>query len=192
MPITPKIYVVAGPNGAGKTTFAKKFLPDYTGCREFVNADLIAAGLSPLNPDAAATTAGRLMLEQIHKLASQKRDFAFETTLSGLHYAQFFTKLKKQGYKIHIFYLWVPGVSLALKRIAARVRAGGHNVPSKIVARRYKKSLCNLFHRYWMIADTISFIDNSASTPRLVAIKNNGDLHIYDAETFSFIKGAAK
>ncbi|MDD2773828.1 MAG: hypothetical protein PHP45_09070, partial [Elusimicrobiales bacterium] len=106
------IYVVAGPNGAGKTTFAKKFLPDYVGCLEFVNADLIAAGLSPLNPDAAATPAGRLMLERIHSLSSQNKSFAMETTLSGLSYAGFFTEIKKREYKLHIFYLWIPDVKL--------------------------------------------------------------------------------
>lgn len=186
-----KVYVVAGANGAGKTTFAKRFLPEYSGCLEFVNADLIAAGISPLNPDASATQAGRLMLERIHRLAGQRKDFAFETTLSGLHYLKFLSELKKQGYGVHVFYLWIPSVRLAFQRIAERVRQGGHNVPQKIVTRRFKKSLYNLFNRYWAVADTISLLDNSASAPRLIALKNNGSLNILDGKLFAYIQGIA-
>ena len=131
----PRLYVVAGPNGAGKTTFARKFLPDYAHCKQFVNADLIASGLSPFSPEAAALRAGRLLLEQIRLLARARSDFGFETTLAGVTYVSIFSKLKAEGYRIHLFFLWVPTVELALARIADRVRRGGHDVLEPVVRR---------------------------------------------------------
>lgn len=186
------IYVVAGSNGAGKTTFAKKFLPDYERCLEFINADLIAAGLSPLHPAAAAAAAGRLVLELIGKALAQNKSFAFETTLSGLSYAGMLSRAKKQGYRVHIIYLWIPGTALALKRIAERVKAGGHNVPRAAVLRRYAKSLRNIFNLYWAIADTVSLMDNSGPAPKLIAVKNGVNLDIREKALFLRMQGAAK
>ncbi|MBW1703219.1 MAG: zeta toxin family protein, partial [Deltaproteobacteria bacterium] len=114
----PKVYIIAGPNGAGKTTFATKFLPRYAECTEFVNADLIASALSPFVPDRAAFRAGRLMLDQIHLLADRGIDFGFETTLAGKGYVRLLHNLKGRGYSIHLFYLWVHGIEIALERIA--------------------------------------------------------------------------
>ena len=125
----PNVYIIAGPNGAGKTTFARQFLPLYAKCKNFVNADLIAQGLAPFSPETMGIKAGRILLEQIHHLAEQKSDFAFESTLSGTAYVSFLQKLKSKGYVIHIFYLWVPKVELSLARIKERVAKGGHNVP---------------------------------------------------------------
>lgn len=120
----PNLYVVAGPNGAGKSTFARLFLPEYADCREFVNADLIAAGLSPFNPESLALQAGRLMLERIEALAAARVDFGFETTLAGKSWLPVLQKLRERGYRLHIFFLWIPGPELALKRIEER-GAGG-------------------------------------------------------------------
>jgi predicted ABC-type ATPase len=135
----PKLYIISGPNGAGKTTFAKEFLPDYVDCLEFVNADLIASGLSPFSPESAAIRAGRLMLERIHLLANRRIDFGFETTLSGKGYLRLLRGLKDRGYRISLFFLWVNNIEIALARIADRVRRGGHNVPEEIVRSRFHR-----------------------------------------------------
>lgn len=183
----PKLYVIAGSNGAGKTTFAKKFLPDYGHCHEFINADLIAAGLAPLEPTRAAFAAGRIVLERLRKLAGQKVDFGFETTLSGKSYVQFLKRLKRNGYEILFFYLWIPNPSLALKRIQERVAMGGHNVPKPAVVRRFGKSLKNLFGLYWNLADKILLLDNSSLKPELVAMKTGSQLKIYNQSIYELI-----
>jgi len=188
----PKLYIVAGPNGAGKTTFAKKFLPEQVHCLEFVNADLIAAGLSPLNVKAAEVRAGWLMLDRIHELAGQKKDFAFETTLAGLSYVNFLKKMKAGGYEIHLFYLWISDAKLALKRIAERVKAGGHDVPAKVVERRFAKSLNNLFKIYWNLAESVSLIDNSGSIPKAIASERASIREVFIPELFGKIKLEAK
>src|SRR5499433_3158748 len=115
------VYIIAGPNGAGKTTFAREFLPNYAGCRNFINADLIAEGLSPFSPQSAAVRASRLMLEEIGLSVQRGIDFGFETTLSGRGHLNLVRRLKKRGYAIHFFYLWIPSVELALSRIRERV-----------------------------------------------------------------------
>ena len=129
----PAVYVIAGPNGAGKTTFARKFLPRYADCRNFINADLIAEGVSPFEPAAAAFRAGRLMLEQIELFASRKADFGFETTLAGTTYLNLIRRLRRQGYVVHVLFLWVPSVELAVSRVRGRVLNGGHDVPEGVV-----------------------------------------------------------
>ena len=143
----PNLYIIAGFNGAGKTTFARKFLPEYVECLEFVNADLIAGGLSPFAPEKAAIHAGRLMLEQIHFLAKRGLDFGFETTLSGKTYVKLLRDIRKR-YLIHIFFLWIPNVELAIERINLRVRNGGHHIPEAIVHRRFSRSLPNFLRFY--------------------------------------------
>ena len=125
------VYIVAGPNGSGKTTFATEFLPEYARCKHFVNADLIAKGLSPFSPGAAVITAGKLVLEQIHQFANKGVDFAFETTLSGKLYINLFKSFKKKGYRIHLFFLWIPEAELAISRIKGRVAQGGHDVDAR-------------------------------------------------------------
>ena len=142
------VYIIAGPNGSGKTTFAVKFLPEYAKCPNFINADLIAHGLSPFSPGAAAIKAGKLVLEQIHEFAKKRVDFAFETTLSGKLYVNLFKSLKEKGYKIHIFFLWVPDADLVISRIKSRVAQGGHDVPVRDVLRRFNRSISNFFKLY--------------------------------------------
>ena len=174
------VYIVAGPNGAGKTTFARQFLPLYANCRNFVNADLIAQGLAPFAPESAAIKAGRILLEQIHSLVDQRADFSFESTLSGKTYIAFLKNLKSKGYAVHIFFLWIPDVDLALARVQERVANGGHNVPAKDVRRRFIKSFGNFLDFYKPLADYWSILDNSTIPPRLI-VRGKGDkLEIFD------------
>jgi predicted ABC-type ATPase len=180
----PNLYIIAGPNGAGKTTFARKFLPDYLKCLEFVNVDLIANGLSPFDPERAALRAGRIMLEQIHSLAERGADFGFETTLSGKTYVKLLQDMRKRGYLIHIFFLWITNVKLALERIELRIRNGGHHIPESIVRRRFDRSLPNFLRFYKPLADSWAIFDNSGDTPKIIAFEESGKLEILDSGLF--------
>jgi predicted ABC-type ATPase len=180
----PEIHVIAGPNGAGKTTFALTYLPRYAGCLQFVNADLIAAGLSPFAPETAAVTAGRLMLGQIHRLAAQRADFALETTLAGGGHQAMLRNYRQQGYVVSLYFLWLPTVQLALERVAERVRKGGHNVPEEDVRRRYRRGVRNLFQDYRPLLDTWFVFDNSGPDPRAVAVEHAGALSVVDQQIF--------
>jgi predicted ABC-type ATPase len=164
----PRCIVIAGPNGAGKTTFARQFLPGDARVVHFVNADLIAGGLSPLQPDLAAIAAGRLVLKEIDRLADSHADFAFETTLSGLTYARRLRRWKQGGYRVEIVYLKLRSTHLALRRIAARVRQGGHDVPRTDVVRRFRRGWKNFERVYRPLADSWAMYENSARTPRLL------------------------
>ena len=144
----PTAYVIAGPNGAGKTTFATEFLPDFVHCREFVNADLIAAGLSPFAPETQAMRAGRLSLTRIKELAEARRDFGFETTLAGRGYVNLLDGLRRSGYRVILFFLWLPSAEMAVARVANRVRQGGHNIPEATIRRRFEAGLRNFFRMY--------------------------------------------
>ena len=181
------IYIIAGPNGSGKTTFAKKFLPLYAHCENFINADLIAQGLSPFSPSIAAMKAGRLVLDQIRDFAGKGLNFAFETTLSGKTYASFFKAIKNKGYRIYLFFLWIPNASLALGRIKDRVASGGHDVPTTDVRRRFRRSVENFFKIYEPLLDSWMLFDNSEEIPRLVAERVGGKLSIKDAQLFNKI-----
>lgn len=167
----------------GKTTFAREFLPNYADCRNFVNADLIAAGLSPFSPESAGVRAGRLVLEEIERFARQGVDFGFESTLSGRSYLNLIRDLKTLGYAIHIFFLTLPSVELALSRIRKRVIKGGHNVPEPDVRRRFDRSIRNFLLCYQSLADTWMLFDNS-QRPSIVAFKKRGDLRIIKVETY--------
>ena len=142
---TPTVYVIAGPNGAGKTTFASKFLPGFVQCREFLNADLIAAGLSPFAPETQNVRAGRLLLERIEALAGERADFGFETTLSGRTYVKLLGDMKAMGYRLVLFFLWLPSAEMAVARVESRVKGGGHGVPPEDVERRYSAGLRTFF-----------------------------------------------
>ena len=180
----PNLYIIAGPNGAGKTTFAHKFLPQYADCREFVNADLIAGGLSPFDPEKAAFQAGRLMLEQIYSFAKRGLDFGFETTLSGKTYVKILKDLEKRGYFIHLFFLWISTVKLALERIELRVRNGGHNIPEAVVLRRFDRRLPIFFRCYQPLADSWTIFDNSEDIPKMSAFEEAGKLEVLDPDMF--------
>ena len=165
---SPRCIIIAGPNGAGKTTFAREFLLRETGVIHFVNADLIAGGLSPLRPELAARQAGRLVLTELIRLAKAREDFAFESTLSGRTYLRLLNRWKAAGYWIEIVFLSLPSVQLALHRIATRVRQGGHDVPRADALRRFDRSWHNFHTLYRSLADTWSVYDNSGDSPRLL------------------------
>lgn len=183
----PNLYIIAGPNGAGKTTFARTFLPQYVGCLEFVNADLIATGLSPFIPERAAIHAGRLMLEQIRSLAERGLDFGFETTLSGKTFVNLLQAMKKRGYRIRIFFLWIGNVKLALERIRLRVQNGGHPIPEAIVRRRFGRSLPNFFRFYKPLADSWTIFDNSRDVPKMIAFEESGKIEVLDPDLFDIL-----
>ena len=180
----PTLHIIAGPNGAGKTTFARDFLPQFTSCKQFVNADLIAQGLSPFAPEAAALKAGRLMLGQLEEMASRREDFAFETTLSGKSYAPWLRRLKGDGYAIRLYFLWLPTVDMSLARVAFRVQHGGHFVPDEDVRRRYRRGLRNLFRLYRTEVDSWILFENSEPTPRIIAFEEQGRLQVVEPALF--------
>jgi predicted ABC-type ATPase len=155
-----RIVIISVPNGAGKTTFAREFLPNEANCPTFVNADLIAAGLSPFAPDLAAFKAGRLMLEAIADYVKRGVSFAFETTLSGLTYARMIPVWRSSGYSVDLAFLSLPDVEMAIERVAMRVKQGGHNVPEKVIRRRFVHGIAN-FERYKRLVDSWQLYDNS-------------------------------
>jgi predicted ABC-type ATPase len=165
----PGRAAVVVPNGAGKTTFAMRYLPRIVSCRNFVNADMIAQGLSPLDTHSVEAEAGRIFLRRINELIKDRADFAFETTLSGRAYARLFRRLRDAGFAVVLFYLWIPGVEFSAARVASRVENGGHDIPPDAIARRYLKSLRNLFLLYMPLADRTLIFDNSAEKAMLIA-----------------------
>ena len=164
----PRCLLIAGPNGAGKTTFAREYLPNDARVLNFVNADLIASGLSPLRPELAAVAAARLMLDEIDRLVERRADFAWESTLSGLGHVKRLQIMRRLGYHVEIIYLRLASSRLALRRIAARVRQGGHNVPKADVLRRFSRSWQNFETRYRPLANAWAVYDNSSKPPKLV------------------------
>lgn len=160
-----KILVIAGPNGAGKTTFAQEFLPAEAACPHFVNADLIAAGLSPLTPDAVAIRAARIMLEQIHRHVKNRAGFAFETTLSGRIYARLIPKWQADGYLVKLFFLQLPSPDMAIARVRQRVSTGGHNVPEDVIRRRFHAGWRNFLNLYKPMVNEWVLYDNSGDEP---------------------------
>lgn len=165
---TARCIVIAGPNGAGKTTFAREFLPKDAGIVHFVNVDLLASGLSPLEPELAALAAGRLLLKELDRLVKAKADFAFESTLSGVAYLPRLRRWKASGYRIEMVFLKVESPQLALRRIATRVRQGGHDVPARDVMRRFDRGWANFRTVYQPLADKWAVYDNSGETPILL------------------------
>lgn len=180
-----ELYIIGGSNGAGKTTFAKAFLPRYvqSGVR-FINPDLIAAGLSPFDPDAVAARAGRLMLDEVGRAIRTGVPFAFESTLSGKTYLRLIRQAQSAGYVMRLFYLWVPDPALAVARIHDRVESGGHDVPEAAVHRRYSRTLNNFFNLYRPLMDTVHFFDNTGDMPELVFKDENGGTEVYNPMLF--------
>lgn len=166
--MTPRVLIIAGPNGAGKTTFATDFLPGEAACPNFVNADLIAAGLSPFDPDAAAMRAGRLMIAEIRRYVDAKLSFAFETTLSGRRYARLIPGWRRLDYRVELYFLHLRSVRLALARVKARVAQGGHYVPPDIVRRRFHEGWRNFRTIYRPLVDHWELYDNSGAAPYLL------------------------
>ena len=185
----PHIIVIAGPNGAGKSTTAPALLQGALKVTEFVNADIIAQGLSAFRPETAAFHAGRVMLERIHYLANERVDFAFETTLSSRTFAPWIEGLRQTGYDCHIVFLWLPSPEFAIARVQERVRMGGHNVPDKIVMRRYHAGIRNFFQLYQALTESWRFYDNSdPAGPRVIAAGKGKEVQIVeDIETWNII-----
>lgn len=169
MPIVPRrVLIIAGPNGAGKTTFAREFLPQEANCPIFVNADLIAAGLSPFVPESAGISAGRVMLAEIHRHFSAGESFAFETTLAGHGYARLIPRWQTASYKVKLIFLRLENADAAVARVAERVRQGGHNVPEAVIRRRFRSGLENFNTIYAPLVDAWALYDNSGSEPVLL------------------------
>ena len=166
---SPQVIVLAGPNGAGKTTLAPFLLRDQLGVLEYVNADPIALGLSGFDAGSVAFEAGRVMLRRLQDLSGQRRTFAFETTLAARSYARWISGLRERGYRFQLSFVWLRSADLALERVHARVRTGGHNVAEEIIRRRFRNGLKNLWRLYMPLADAWSVYDNSwPSDPVLI------------------------
>ena len=188
----PTVYVIAGPNGAGKTTFASEFLPDFVQCREFLNADLIAAGLSPFAPETQNVRAGRLLLERISELASERADFGFETTLSGRTYVKLLGDMRQNGYRVVLFFLWLPSADMAVARVENRVKQGGHSVPPDDIRRRYVAGVRNLFRLYRPILDDWWLYNASSLPPKLIAAKERDQLTVKQKRLYRRIEQQAE
>lgn len=173
----PHIFIIAGPNGAGKTTFAREFLPNEAATPAFVNADLIAAGLSPFNPDAAAIEAGRLMLAQIAAHVRKHESFAFETTLSGKGYARQIPRWREAGYQVSLWFLSLPAADFAVARVAQRVSEGGHNVPEDVIRRRFDAGQANFHNLYRPLVNRWALYDNSGAAPVLLDEGGSPETH---------------
>jgi predicted ABC-type ATPase len=181
----PNLYIIAGCNGAGKTTASFTILPEILKVREFVNADSIAAGLSPFNVESVAFEAGRIMLKRIQQLMEEKEDFAFETTLSTRSYASSIKKAKTKGYKISLLYFWLISPDFAKQRVAKRVSKGGHNIPDEVVGRRYYRGISNLLNLYTPIVDNWTVIDNMDVEPNIIVRGSKKEEMILNSELWS-------
>jgi len=184
-----KLYIIAGCNGAGKTTASFTILPEILDCKEFVNADEIAKGLSPFQPEKVSFEAGRIMLNRINDLLSENKNFAFETTLSTRSYKNKLAEAKEKGYRITLLFFWLQNTDLAKERVKTRVFEGGHNIEPEIIERRYIKGIKNLFDIYLPIVDGALIFDNSEGKHELLAHKQiDGILNIVNQEKFKLLK----
>jgi predicted ABC-type ATPase len=186
----PTVYVIAGPNGAGKTTFASEFLPGFVQCREFLNADLIAAGLSPFAPETQNLRAGRLLLERIGQLVQERVNFGFETTLAGRSYVKLLGRMKTSGYRLTLFFLWLPSEELAVDRVETRVKQGGHSIPPDDI--RYVAGLRNFFRLYRPIVDDWWLYDASRLPLKLIASVERGRLIVEHKQLYQRIEQQAE
>ncbi|MCX5684105.1 MAG: AAA family ATPase [Planctomycetota bacterium] len=184
----PSVVVLAGPNGAGKSTSAPLLLRGALGVSEFVNADVIARGLSGFQPEGAALAAGRVMLARLRELARRRESFAFETTMASRLLARWLAGLIAKGYRFHLVFLWLPSADMAVARVAERVRLGGHAVPEETVRRRYDVGLRNFLHLYRPLAESWRVYDNSETPARLVALgKGRAVTRVLDRSTWALI-----
>jgi predicted ABC-type ATPase len=185
----PNLYIISGCNGAGKTTASYSLLPEMLNCREFVNADEIARGLSPFRPEAASIDAGRIMLMRMEDMLQVRQDFAIETTLATKSYASFIRKAQATGYFVTLLYFWLSTPELAIKRVENRVKGGGHNIPEDVIRRRYASGIRNLFSLYMPASDYWMVINNSQNPFTIVAEgKKEVIIEIHDQDVFHKIK----
>ncbi|MBP3227181.1 MAG: zeta toxin family protein [Bacteroidaceae bacterium] len=183
-----KLYIISGPNGAGKTTASYTVLPDVLNCREFVNADEIARGLSPFNPASVAVEAGRLMLARIKTLLEQGQTFAIETTLATRSYINLVRQAQQKGYVVSLLYIWIESPELAIRRVAERVSKGGHDIPENVIRRRYRLGLQNLFGLYMPKVDDWIIVNNTHPPRRTIAQGTQTSQITYENDTFNKIK----
>lgn len=181
----PTLYIIGGCNGAGKTTASKSLLPEILNCREFVNADAIAAGISPYAPEKVALQAGRIMLERIKQLIEEKQTFAIETTLSTRSYAGLVKNCKELGYRVVLIFFWLKSSKLAIQRVADRVSKGGHHIENTVIKRRYEKGIKNLFSLFIPLADRAFLFNNSGSQPTVIAEYSANTTVIVNKEVFN-------
>jgi len=185
----PNLYIIGGANGSGKTTTAKQILPYFLNVYEYLNADEIAAGLSPFRPESVAIQAGKLMLKRLNYFVEHQTDFAFETTLSGLNYLRFLRKCQTQNYQINLIYFWLRSPDLAIARVRQRVASGGHNIPEETIIRRYYRGQKNLIQSYLPLCQTWIIYDNSTFPSQLVATYNpEQQITLYQAEIWEQIQ----
>lgn len=183
------LYIIAGCNGAGKTTASFTILPEIIECKEFVNADEIAKGLSPFQPEKVSFEAGRIMLKRIEGLLNENESFGFETTLSTKSYKNKILNAKQNGYTVTLLFFWLNNVELAKERVKTRVKEGGHNIPNKVIERRYIKGIKNLFDIYLDIVDGALIFDNSFGKHELIAQKiEYEDIVISNAKKYNELK----
>ena len=187
----PNLYIISGCNGAGKTTASYTILPEMLNCKEFVNADEIAKGLSPFQPETVSFHAGRIMLQRINELLDQNVDFGIETTLTTLSYQKTIEFAKTKGFSITLLFFWLNDVNLAIERVKTRVAEGGHNIPEEVIVRRYKKGILNLTKVFVNLCDYWLVIDNS-SRPYAFIAEGNGELVtiVYNKENWDKIQNA--
>ena len=189
MPNFSKLYIIAGCNGAGKTTASFTILPEILGCKEFINADEIAKGLSPFQPESVAVQAGRIMLARMDELLQKGETFAFETTLATKSYKQKIEWAQANGYEVTLLFFWLRNVTMAKERVAQRVAEGGHSIPSQTIERRYHNGIGNLFAIYMDMVDICYIFDNSEGRKELIAQKErHKDIVIYNNDKFNLIK----
>lgn len=184
------LYLLAGCNGAGKTTAAYTLLPNLLNCREFVNADEIARGLSPFQPETVSIQAGRLMLGRLHELLAAGESFALETTLATRIYLPIIAAAREQGYFVDLFFFWLHSPDLAVERVKSRVREGGHFIPELTIRRRYEGGLRQFFQSYRMVVDSWSFVNNSEGAANLIASGTFGETVVVDADIWLQLTGA--
>jgi len=185
----PNLYIIAGCNGAGKTTASFTILPEILDCKEFVNADEIAKGLSPFQPENVSFQAGRLMLERVDELLNNRSDFAFETTLTTLSYLNTIKEAKVKGYSITLLFFWLDNVTLAIERVKTRVREGGHNIPEETIKRRYIRGIKNLISKFTSVCDYWLIINNSSRPFTFIAEgQGENETKIYDILIWELIK----
>ena len=191
--MSKNLYIISGCNGAGKTTASYTVLPDILHCKEFVNADEIARGLSPFNPNSVAIEAGRLMLKRIEYLLERNESFSVETTLATKSYINLVRRAQKKGYKVSVLFFWLNSPDLALLRVAERVAKGGHDIPEMIVRRRYVAGIRNLFSLFMSEVDYWGIYDNSESPRRQVACGGkNAETIIIEERLFKTIQSYVK
>ena len=187
--MSKQLYIIAGCNGAGKTTASFTILPEVLDCKEFINADEIAKGLSPFQPENVAMQAGRIMLARMDELLQKGETFAFETTLATKSYKQKIEWAQANGYEVTLLFFWLDSPNMAKKRVAQRVAEGGHSIPSETIERRYHNGITNLFAIYINMVDICYIFDNSEGRKELIAQKErHKDIVIYNNDKFNLIK----